>query len=53
MEINDELKEINDKNCMCQYFYHIIKTEGFNLDNVLINENHTKVFYFKKFHTKL
>ena len=37
MESNDELKEINDKNCMCQYFYHIIKTEGFNLDNVLIN----------------
>ena len=38
MDINDELKEIDIKNCMCHYFEDIIKTEDFNLDNILIDE---------------
>ena len=38
MEINDELKEINAKNCMCYYFDDIIKFEDFHLDNILIDK---------------
>ena len=38
MEINDELKEINTKNCMCYYFNDIIKFEDFHLDNILIDK---------------
>ena len=38
MEINDELKEINTKNCMCYYFDDIIKFEDFHLDNILIDK---------------
>ena len=38
MDINDELKEIDIKNRMCHYFEDIIKTEDFNLDNILIDE---------------
>ena len=39
-----ELKEINIKNHTCYYFDDIIKVEDFNLDNILIDENHTKIF---------
>ena len=39
-----ELKEINIKNHTCYYFDDIIKVEDFNLDNILIDENHTKNF---------
>ena len=38
MENNDELKEINNKNCTCYYFDDKINTEDFNLDNNLIDE---------------
>ena len=38
MESNDELKEINNKNCTCYYFDNKINTEDFNLDNNLIDE---------------
>ena len=30
MESNDELKEIDIKDCMCYYFYDIIKIEDFD-----------------------
>ena len=38
MDINNELKEIDIKNRTCYYFGEIIKTEDFNLDNILIDE---------------
>ena len=37
MESNNELKEINIKNCTCYYFDDIIRFEHFDLD-VLIDE---------------
>ena len=36
MESNDELKKIKIKNCTCYYFDHIIKTEDFDFDSILI-----------------
>ena len=36
MESNDELKEIDIKNCTCDYFDDIIETEKFYFDNILI-----------------
>ena len=39
---NDDLKEADTKNRTCYYFNDIIKIEGFNLDNTLI-ENHVKI----------
>ena len=44
MESNDELKEINIKNRTCYYFDDVIKIEDFDLDNVLVDENHMKIF---------
>ena len=38
MESNDELKEIKIKNCTCYYFDDMIKSEDFNLANILIDE---------------
>ena len=38
MESNDELKEIDIKNCTCYYIDHLIKIEDFNFDKILINE---------------
>ena len=38
MESNDELKEIKIKNCTCYYFDDMIKSEDFNLTNILIDE---------------
>ena len=38
IDSNDELKEIDIKNRTCYYFDNIIKIEGFNLDNILIDE---------------
>ena len=38
MESNNELKEINIKNCTCYYFDETIKIENFNLDSILISE---------------
>ena len=38
MESNNKLKEIDIENCVCYYFDDIIKTEDFDLDNILINE---------------
>ena len=42
MESNDELKEINIKNCTCYYFDDIIKTKDFDLYNILIDEKSYK-----------
>ena len=38
MESDNELKEIDIKNFMCYYFDDIIDIEGFNRDNILIDE---------------
>ena len=31
-------KQTNIKNCTCCYFHGIIKNEGFNFDNILLDE---------------
>ena len=38
MENNDKLEEIDIKNHTCYYFDYIIKTEDFDLHNILIDE---------------
>ena len=38
MESNDELEEIDIKNCTCCYFDDMIKIEDFDLDNILIDK---------------
>ena len=53
MESNDKLTEISTKNRTCYYFNDIIKFENFGLNNALIDKNHTKIFRFLAFHTKL
>ena len=42
MESNDELKEIDIKNCTCHYFDYTIKIEEFDFDNILIDEKSYK-----------
>ena len=37
---NNELKKVPIKNRTCYYFNGIIKLEDFDLDNILIDENH-------------
>ena len=44
MESNDELKEIRIKSCTCYFFDDMIKSEDFNLDNILIDEKSQKIF---------
>ena len=34
MESNNELKEIDIKNCTCYYFNDIFKIEDLNFDNI-------------------
>ena len=41
-ETNDKLKEIDIKNRTCYYFDNIIKTEDFDLENILIDEKSYK-----------
>ena len=36
-------KEINMKNRTCYYFDDIVKIEAFDFDNILLDENHTKI----------
>ena len=38
LESNDELKEVNIKNCLCYSFDDIIKIEDFDFDSILIDE---------------
>ena len=52
MESNEKLKEFNIKNQMCYYFDGITKIEDFYFD-ILINENHAKMFWLLTFHTTL
>ena len=35
MECNNELKEINIKDCTCYYFDEVFKFEHFDLDNLI------------------
>ena len=51
MESNDEFKEIHIKNCTCCYFDDIIKIKDFDFDNILLHQNHTKIFWFITLHT--
>ena len=43
MEVDNESKEIDIKNCTCYYFDDIIKIEDFNFDNILINEKYENI----------
>ena len=52
MESNEKLKEFNIKNQMSYYFDGITKIEDFYFD-VLINENHAKMFWLITFHATL
>ena len=45
-------KEINIKNPTGYYFDDIIKIEDFDFDNTLLDEHHTKIFWFVTFHAK-
>ena len=38
MESNNELKEIDVKNCTCYYFGDIINISDFHLNNILLDE---------------
>ena len=44
MESNDKLEQIENKNRTWYYFDDKIKIEDFYLDNILIDENHMKIF---------
>ena len=46
---NNEYK-VCIKQSMCYYFDDIIKLEDFDLDNISIDKNHMKVFWFMTFH---
>ena len=37
MESNNELKEIDNKNCTCYYFDDATKTEDFDFNNILVS----------------
>ena len=41
---NNRFKKVRIKYSTCYYFKDIIKLEDFDLDNILINKNHKKVF---------
>ena len=45
---NDELKKIRVKNRTCDYFDDIIKSEDFDIDNILIDEkSHEKILIYE------
>ena len=46
MDSNNELKEIDIKNCTCYYFDDIIKFEDFDLDNILIEESYENILFY-------
>ena len=50
---NNEFKNFRIENRTCYYFDNIIKLEDFDLDNILIDKNPMKIFYFTTFHIKL
>ena len=41
---NNELKNVSVKNRTCYYFDDIIKIEDFGFDNILLDEESTKIF---------
>ena len=54
MESNNELNEIDIKNCTCHYFDDIININDSDLDNVLVDEKIIQFFFlFKMLHKKL
>ena len=53
MDSNDEVKEIDIKNCTCYYFNSLIKIEDFNPNNILIDEKPYQNIWFTTYHTKL
>ena len=54
MEIKDELKETDIKNCACYYFDDIIKKREILILLIFYyTKNCTKIFPFMTFHTKL
>ena len=44
MVSNDELKETDIENHTCCYFNDIIKIDGVNLANLLIDAKHMRIF---------
>ena len=52
MEKN-ELKKVSIKNSLPYYFDDSIKVEDFPFDNILLDKNHIKIFWFMAFHRKL
>ena len=45
---NDELKKVRVKNRTCDYFDDIIKSEDFDIDNILIDEkSHEKILIYE------
>ena len=52
MEINDELKDIDNKNCTCYYFDGITKIEDFDFDNILLDAKSDKILRLMKFQHK-
>ena len=52
MESNDILKEVNTKNCTCNYFNDIIKIKDFDFD-ISIDEKSYKNIWIMTFHAKL
>ena len=45
MESNNELKEIDIKNCMWYHFNDIIKIAGLDFNNILIDENIIRIYF--------
>ena len=50
---NNKFYKVHTKNQTCYYFDDIIKLEDLDFDNILIDENYTKIFLFMTFHIKL
>ena len=46
MENNDELKEIDIKNCTCYYFDDIIKIEGFDSNNLINKKSYKNILVY-------
>ena len=50
---NNNFKKVYIKISTQYYFNDIIKLEDFDLDNILTDKQHTKIFWFIAFHVKL
>ena len=47
MDTNDKLKEVNIKNHPRYFFDDVIKTEGFDFDNILLDEKCHMTYHAK------